>query len=419
MNIKRLLAVSVGHFAIDLLNSSVAMVLTALAVPFALKNSQIGFGVMTYGIFASLSQPFFGWLADRFSGRWLGAAGLLWTALFFGLSTRAPNYPTVLVLMGLAALGSGAFHPQGAMNASHAGHVRASSATAFFFLLGQVGLALGPAISGVIIQRFGLGGVSFMAVATLPAVVYMALQLRQPALTHEASALEKSPTKTDSMARSSVGSTVDNPRNPRTVSLQGLRGNERLLIFGAFAVLVAARSTVQQGYYGLLPKFFADQGHTPGQYGFMVAVFSIALAIGTLIGGVLGDRYRHRRILVWAMLLCTPFSFLMLNVSGPGYYILASAAGLLVGIPHSIQVVMAQKLLPKRQGLASGAVLGFMFASGAAGTGLAGWIADWTGMSLMLHATALLPLLAGLSALILKETPEVTPSQVASPAMGR
>ncbi len=410
MDVKRLTAVSVGHLAIDLLNSSVAMVITALAGPFQLRNSQIGAGVMVYGLFSSLSQPLFGWLADRLSGRWLGAAGLVWTATFFALATRAPNYPLLLVTMALAALGSSAFHPQGAMNAGHAGHVRASSATAFFFLLGQIGLALGPAISGLIIQRFGLAGIPYLAGATLPAAVYMAYALRRPLQPHSVERTAEKPVP---------ASTARPQQRPRALSLQGHRGRARWLIFAAFALLVAARSTVQQGFYGLLPKFLADRGYGPGQYGLMVAVFSTALALGTLLGGILGDRMDHRRILVWAMLACAPFSYAMLNAQGWLFYGLAAGAGLLVGMPHSIQVVMAQKLLPGRQGLASGAVLGFMFASGAAGTGLAGWIADWTGLSLVLHGIGLLPLVAGLSALLLREAQPARGTAAPAPVAGR
>ena len=79
-------------------------------------------------------------------------------------------------------------------------------------------------------------------------------------------------------------------------------------------------------------------------------------------------------------------------------------AGFLLNIPHSILVVMAQRLLPKRQGLASGAVLGFMFASGAAAGAVVGWISDFTGLDVALHGVTLLPILAGLCALTLPAT---------------
>ena len=65
MNTKRLLSISYGHFAIDILNSSIAMILTAVSSDFGISVSQIGFAAMIYTSAASLSQPFFGILADQ------------------------------------------------------------------------------------------------------------------------------------------------------------------------------------------------------------------------------------------------------------------------------------------------------------------------------------------------------------------
>jgi len=377
MNLRRLSSVSLGHMAIDILSSSVAMILTVLAVPFDLSNSQIGLGVMIYQLVGSLTQPFFGVLADRLGGRWLGAAGLAWTASFYLAATYAQSYPLLLLLMSLAALGSAAFHPQGAMNASDAGNGRASSSTAIFFLLGQTGLALGPALAGFLLESSGLAGVRILAGATVPLVFLMAFWLQQPANFSHSHEQTASP---------------DRPKSQRTIGRS---------VFVAFVLVVGLRATVQSGYYGLLPKFLADQGYTPSTYGLMVGIFSLTLAIGTLGGGILGDRISHRSLLIWANLLSTPFVVWMLFSDGWAFAVAAAVGGLLMGVPHSILVVMAQNLLPKRQGLASGAVLGFMFAAGAAGTGLAGWAADFVGLPAVLLVMALLPLGAGISALFL------------------
>lgn len=396
MNIKRLLTVSIGHFAVDVLSSSVAMILTVLAVPFAISNAEIGLGVMLYQLVGSLSQPFFGLLADRLSGRWLGAIGLLWTAFFYALGTYAQDYLFLLAMMTLASLGSGAFHPQGAMVAGAAGNHRASSATAIFFLLGQIGLATGPIIAGIVLQNLGLAGVRTVAVATLPVVALMAVVLHRPIKSQET-------TKTAPPVKGATpSSSVD----------------RRLSVIVAFALLVALRATVQQAYYGLLPKFFADQGFEPATYGLLVGIFSTTLAIGTLAGGLMGDSMNHRKLLMWSSLLTTPFTYAMLFAGGWAYVILAGVAGFLVGIPHSILVIMAQQLLPRRQGLASGAVLGFMFATGAAGTGLAGYIADFTGMAAALQGVALLPAGAALSAFFLARQPAPQADAVVSPVVG-
>ncbi len=123
-----------------------------------------------YTLAAALTQPLFGILADRWHGRYLGALGLLWTMTFFALSPFMPSYPALVACLTVGALGSGALHPAGLLNASTAGGRRPTTAASIFFVSGQTGLALGPVLAGVIIQTIGLkAGLPLMALAVLPA----------------------------------------------------------------------------------------------------------------------------------------------------------------------------------------------------------------------------------------------------------
>lgn len=396
MNLRRLCAVSFGHMAIDVINASIAMILAVLVVPFNISNAQIGLGGMAYALMGSLSQPFFGVLADRFGGRWLGALGLLWTSAFYYAATFSQNFITLITLMTIASLGSGAFHPQGAMNAGAAGGHKATTGTSVFFLLGQMGLALGPMIAGVLLEEIGMLGPRIMAIATLPFVVWMAFSLRKPLVRVE----EEPPPPATAEQRRKLQQRIARSRaRPKRLPQPG----RRWVALTAFAVLVATRASVHQIFYGLLPKYFADLGFSPTQFGFMVGVPSVAIALGSMSGGILGDRYDQPKILLWSLLAATPFSWLMLDiVQGWPFFLLAFAAGFLVGVPHSILVVMAQRFLPNRQGLASGAILGFTFASGALGMGLAGPIADLYTLSTVMHVVAVMPLLAAFCALFLR-----------------
>ncbi len=396
MNLRRLCAVSFGHMAIDVINASIAMILAVLVVPFNISNAQIGLGGMAYALMGSLSQPFFGVLADRFGGRWLGALGLLWTSAFYYAATFSQNFITLITLMTIASLGSGAFHPQGAMNAGAAGGHKATTGTSVFFLLGQMGLALGPMIAGVLLEEIGMLGPRIMAIATLPFVVWMAFSLRKPLVRVE----EEPPPPATAEQRRQLQQRIARSRaRPKRLPQPG----RRWVALTAFAVLVATRASVHQIFYGLLPKYFADLGFSPTQFGFMVGVPSVAIALGSMSGGILGDRYDQPKILLWSLLAATPFSWLMLDiVQGWPFFLLAFAAGFLVGVPHSILVVMAQRFLPNRQGLASGAILGFTFASGALGMGLAGPIADLYTLSTVMHVVAVMPLLAAFCALFLR-----------------
>ena len=109
MNVKRLFATTYGHFSIDIINSSTAMVLTAMAAPdrFNLSVGDIAFGALLYQICASMSQPIFGSLTDRLQGRWVAGVGLLWTIIFYSTAMFMPSYPTFLGCLMIGGLGSG------------------------------------------------------------------------------------------------------------------------------------------------------------------------------------------------------------------------------------------------------------------------------------------------------------------------
>lgn len=387
MNGKRLFAASYGHFSIDVLNSSIPIILTAVATNFNLDVSQIGLAAMIYTFAASLTQPLFGYLVDKVRGRWIAGIGLAWTMAFYAAAPFMPNYPLLVTCLALGALGSGAFHPAGMINATMAGGSKPTTATSLFFVGGQTGLAIGPWLSGYLIQRFGLTALPFMALAMLPAALYMFWFLATPYEEHVPKHAPKAETKT--------APTAGNGR----AAIQG-----GALVLTAFILLITFRSTTQQGFTTLLPKYFADQGYNPAVYGLMLSVLGFAGATGTMLGGWLGDRYNRRMVIFLSMGLGGIFSFAMLHTDGLLYAGAALVAGIMMNVPHSILIIMAQRLLPARKGLIGGAVLGMMFATGAAMTGVSSWIADYTGLPTVLNVIALLPLAAGVCALTLPST---------------
>lgn len=397
MNAKRLSAISLGHFAIDILNSSIAIILVSTSQQWELSNSQIGFGAMIYTFAASLTQPFFGLLADRWRGRWLNWLGLLWVMIFFALASFAPNYPTLITILTIGALGSGAFHPVGIVNAGDAGGTRPTTATSVFFLLGQSGLSLGPMIAGVVLQRMGLAGLPFMALAMLPAVILMAVWLREP-----------------------MAEPAHIPAAPATPGKRRVSKGTMSAVT-IFLLVVILRSTTLQSYMTLLPKYLADLGMSSSTYGMMVGVFIFAGALGTFAGGFLGDRYSRRLVIVVSLLAGVPFALLLLyNPQNWIYFVAAVGAGALLSIPHSILLIIGQDLLPRRKGMMGGVVLGLMFASGAATTWIAGWFADRVGLGTVLYVLAFFPIAAAACASMLPKTrptvPASEPAGTATPA---
>ena len=414
MNGKRLFAASYGHFSIDILNSSISVILTAVASSFSLDVSRIALAAMIYTFAASLTQPLFGMLVDRFRGRWVAAVGLIWTMIFYALASFMPNYWALVTCLSLGALGSGAFHPAGMVNSTMAGGNKPTLATSLFFVGGQVGLAIGPTAAGFLLQNYGLSALPLMALSMTPAALFMLWFLRLP--DEETHPVDVTAKKDAAHVHTHPHTHAPTPATPATTAPRATRSGMYVVL--AFVLLITFRSTTQQGFTTLLPKFFADQGYTPAAYGMMLSVLGLAGATGTFVGGWLGDRFNRRLVIFTSMTLAAFFAFAMLHTDGVLYAVVAFGAGIMLNIPHSILIIMAQRLIPARKAMIGGAVLGLMFASGAATTGLGGWIADYSGLPIVLSVFALLPIGAGICALMLPSTRGAEPIAAAKPAQG-
>jgi MFS transporter, FSR family, fosmidomycin resistance protein len=368
------LAVTSGHFVIDVLNSIVPVLLAVLATSMSLTNAQIGLALTLFTFGGSLSQPVFGWLADRFRGRTtlLAGVGAAWMALWFLGITVAQTWWQMLACLLIGVLGSGLFHPIGTATAAAAHPTRAGSATALFFFCGQIGLAIGPLIAGLLFRSGGaLGVLPLCLVALLPA----ALLLTAPA-----------PPPRPLAAATGV----------RTVAHAAFAATS------AFVVLVALRSSIQAAYSAFLPKMFADRGWDPVAYGALAGTFMLTAAIGNVLTGELADRRGMRAATVGPLLLGVPAGLICLWAPTPvSAFVGCALAGLLIGGQHSVLVVHAQRLLPTRQGFAAGLILGFTFASGGIGVWLGGLVADQVGLLPVMQVITLLGVPAALLALTL------------------
>ncbi|MCG8346555.1 MAG: MFS transporter [Chloroflexales bacterium] len=389
------LAVVSGHFIVDVLNSMGAVLLAVLAGPLGLTNAQIGLALTIYLLAGALSQPIFGWLSDRLPGRemLLGGISVAWMAAFFCAVAIAPNWTLLLPFFLLAALGSGLFHPIGTATAATIMPERASSATAVFFFGGQMGLAVGPALGGLLFREAGsLGVLPLVAAAIIPATMLFLAARYDPRATQP----QPTPAASNTTNRQ-TRKTTDRPTitNSRFLTLG-------TLIVVAFVTLVAVRSSIQATYQAFLPKLFEDRSWDPALYGLLAGVYMGAAAIGNVCTGTVADRFGMRTATVWPLLLSVPAGIVcVLAPSVPLTFLACALAGVLVGGQHSVLVVHAQRLLPVKQGFAAGLILGFTFASGAIGTWFVGLAADVYGLPLMMQVITSLGVVAALLALTL------------------
>ena len=360
-----------GHFAVDLLNSQRAIILASLSSPLGLSNAFIGVLSTAYTLMGSALQPLFGLLADRIGARWVATLGIFWMALSFGMAVLVPGR-VALILLVLTAVGSAAFHPAGTAEATQRARrhltARIAFAASLFFLFGQMGLALGPALGGVIVELRGVSGLAILLVVVLPVGVYAGLKIPSG--------------------------------GRRSASLsEALSGAGDWRGFVPFGILIALRSWTLMTMIAFIPKYYIDLGYGPAAFGIYAAMYMGGSALGGVGGGWLADQM-DKRTLVSRTLILAGIPLLLLVPFGAGGwgYPIIFVAGALIGISHSPIVVHAQGMMPTYEGTASGAVLGFTFATGAIGILVSGFLADQFGFDTVIIVAAVMVTLGGLHA---------------------
>jgi FSR family fosmidomycin resistance protein-like MFS transporter len=372
-------SVALGHFLVDLLNGQRSVLLVYWSDSLGSSNTALAVVSTMYVWGASMSQPLFGWLTDRWHRpQLIAAGGILGMGLCFSLALVLP-YRYAIPFLLLASLGSAAFHPVGVVHATLRGKSllagKETTAASVFFLFGQGGFFIGPIVGGILLTHFGVTGLLALSILAIPVGINALRQLRGAP-----------------------------PAPPRPAPVEGqpaalVRAGRQLIV--ALAVVAALQAWVQSNMLVFLPKYISDLGQPASIYGLFAGLFMGGSALGNVMGGSLADHYGRQRVAVTALFLA---SLPLLAIAGIGWapllYLLVPLAGALTGAVHSIIVVTAQRVVPAGLATASGLTLGFMFSAGALGTLLCGPLADNRGWPPVFALTAFLALLASLTALL-------------------
>lgn len=370
-----LIAATLGHFSVDMYSGMLPLVLLVLTDPLGLSYSQVGLVSMSFTLASSVSQPFFGWIGDRKSSRWLAVLGVAGIAVTMGMMRFAESFTVLMLLAPLAGLGSGAFHPQGAVLASRTPAERRGSAMSIFMLGGNSGYAFGPLFASVF---FALAG-GFM-----PEMLAM-LGLAQAALVYWAIAQQQQ-------------AQMKAPPPPPTTAVRAATS-----IIITLALVIFLRSWVQSSVTVFIPQVYRAQGLGTTFASTVLFFILMPLAIGGLIGGTLSDRIGRRRVLIVSTALIGPALWGLLQFGESQALVWGALLGVATGASMPVTIVMAQGLVPRGLGLMSGFVLGFTFIAGAVGVSINGVVADAIGLVPMMIWNVALPLGAAVLSFLLPD----------------
>ena len=384
-----LAGVSSVHMLNDIMQSVILAIYPLLKGEFALGFFQIGAITLTFQLTASLLQPVVGAVTDRHPFPLILPIGMCFTMSGILLLSGAPNYPVLLLAVGLIGCGSSTFHPESSRVARLASGGRFGMAQSVFQIGGNLGQALGPFLAAALVLRFGAQGrphVAWFALLALLAIVIL-LQVAKWYASHLA------------QQRAHARQAAVAPRYPRPLVRRTI-GLLLVLMFSKFFYL----ASISSYYMFFLMHRFAVSERLAAN---LLAVFLFAVAVGTMIGGPLGDRIGRRRVIWFSILGTLPFTLALPWVGLAWTVALSIVIGLVLASAFPAIIVYAQDMLTHRIGMVSGLFYGFSFGLGGLGAAVLGLVADDYGILFVYHVCAWLPVL-GVTALWL---PDVRPPE--------
>jgi MFS transporter, FSR family, fosmidomycin resistance protein len=390
-----LAAISVSHLLNDTIQAVLPAVYPLLKSSFALTFAQVGLMTATQQITSSLLQPLVGHLTDRRPAPYALVLGMAMTAIGIVWLSSAGSFPMLLVGAGLMGIGSAVFHPESSRVARMASGGRYGLAQSVFQVGGNVGSSLGPLIGAFVVVPRGQSSIAWCA---LLATAAMAILWRVGGWYR---------TRTSGRITRKAEENVDQV---------GLLGADKkvgwpiailcALIFSKYFYLASLTS-----YYTfyLITRFHVSVRAAEID----LFVFLAAVALGTVIGGPIGDRF-GRKYVIWISIFgVCPFTLALPYANLFWTPILTVLIGLVLSSAFSAIVVYAQELLPGRIGLISGVFFGFAFGVAGIGAAVLGAVADRAGIELVYKVCAFLPLIGALAA-FLPDDPQQRPLVTAS-----
>jgi len=375
-----LTSVAVCHLLNDMMSSSLLPSLFPMFKSLLhLSFGQIGLLAMTYQVTASLLQPVVGLYTDRHPKPFSLPIGLCSTLIGLLLLSVAHSFHAVVFAAALAGVGSSVFHPESSRVARLASGGRYGLAQSLFQVGGNVGQAGGPLLIAFIVLSRGQSSIAWFSLIALLTIIL----LIPVSLWYRARLAPKT--------GAAPGNTAESPVSPRKV-----RESIGILVALIFSKLFYLSSINNYLIFYLIGRFQVSVRSAQ----IHLFLFLASVAVGTFVGGPLGDRI-GRKYVIWVSILgVLPFTLLLPHANLFWTTILTVIIGLVLASAFPAIVVYAQELLPGKVGMISGLFFGLAFGVAGLGAALFGRLADLTSIDFVYKVCAYLPAIGLLTAFL-------------------
>jgi FSR family fosmidomycin resistance protein-like MFS transporter len=376
-----LFAISFSHMLNDAMQSLIPAIYPNIKDLFNLDFVHIGIITLTFQLTASVFQPVIGHYTDKKPKPYSLAGGMGFTLAGLILLSFSQSYEMILFAVGLIGIGSSVFHPEAARVAYLVSTEKRGTAQSIFQIGGRAGASIGPLLAALIITGTNIRDIiwfSFLALAAMLVLTKVGAWYRK---------ISSNIKHRDSLKKVKVHSNLSRQKIIFSIFIL------LVLIFSKYFYIASISSYLT---FYLISKFNISVQSSQ----IYLFVFSLAIVLGTMIGGPLSDRF-GRKYIIWISILgSAPFTLLLPHANLFWTTILLICVGVILASAFPAILVYAQELLPDKVGMISGLFYGFAFGMGGIGSAALGELADKTNIFFVYQVCAFLPLMGLLTGLL-------------------
>ena len=356
-----------GHYTVDYYNNFLPVLLPFIMAKLDMSLTMCGILVMVLAFVASSIQPFVGYFTDKHdSSPWLLAAIPI-SGISICLAGLASNKATLFFLCILLGITVAFVHPVGSALLGKVGNVSNMGRIMSLYVVGgNFGAAVAPATVMFLLDRYGL---DILPWVSIPAVILGILLYF--------SGLYKLPSANAKKVSSD-----------ESISIIKIFGNRSVALLN---IAMGLRCCTHVSVSTFLPMLMLSHGASNVVSGSMLTIFLMGTAAGGLIGGELGDRFGHKRLMTVSLALTALPTILFFLYPNAGIIsmLLLFLGGFFVQAPQPSSIVWTGRLMPQYIGVASGMMMGLCFGIGSIGAAVTAALGDYIGLETAMFLSVL------------------------------
>ena len=367
-----LFSISFAHLINDLIQAIIPSIYPILKENYHLSFTQIGLITFAFQFSASIFQPLVGYYTDKHPKPFSQIYGMLFSMMGIVSISFANNFYWILISVMFIGIGSSIFHPESARISNLASGGKRGLAQSIFQVGGNFGTALGPLFVALIVvpnsQQYILW---FLIAATvgLGILSKIAFWYRDHLI-------------------------VRNHKAQPFIDLHNLPKRKVQISIAILLIVIFSKFFYSASLSSYYQFYIIDKFHlTIQQAQYHMFIYLIAYAIGTILGGPLGDKIGRKYVIWLSVFGATPFALMLPYVNLFWTDVLMIIIGIIISSAFPAILVYAQELVPKKLGMVSGLFYGFAFGMGALGSAMLGKLADYTSIQYVYHVCSYLPII--------------------------